>query len=161
MDGEKMTGQQTTPSPGSRPRRIPRRRPNAQKAYLKATRPCFEGQTMASEAQRQVVIIYEYALLGEGIASYVLAQTGVDATVARAHDLEAVKSALALAPAVVIFELSEALEQGDLATLAPNAVLIDVSSTMTVGLVGSPCAVGLERIRQTVCGIGSTLSRTA
>jgi hypothetical protein len=101
---------------------------------------------VASEAQRPVVILYEHALLGEGIGRYLLAQIGVEATVASALDLEAVTSALALGPAVVIFELSEPLQQVDLTTLAPHAVLIDVSTVVTRGSAVSPDATGLERI---------------
>jgi hypothetical protein len=101
---------------------------------------------VASEAQRPVVILYEHALLGEGIGQYLLAQIGVEATVASALDLEAVTSSLALGPAVVIFELSEQLEQVDLTTLAPHAVLIDVSEVVTRGSAVSPDAAGLEKI---------------
>ena len=120
-----------------------------------------EGHAKASERQRQVVILYQHALLGEGIARYVLAQAGVEATVVRADDFEAVQSALALGPAVVIFELSDPLEQGDLATLAPDAVLIDVSTVVTLGSASSAGIVGLERIRHAACGIPSTVSRPA
>lgn len=105
---------------------------------------------MASEAQHLVVILYEHALLGEGIGRYLLAQIGVEATVASALDLEAVTSALALGPAVVIFELSEPLQQVDLTTLAPHAVLIDVSTVVARGSAVSPGAAGLERILQAV-----------
>ena len=105
---------------------------------------------MAGEAQHPVVILYEHALLGEGIAKYLRAQTGVEATVASGHDLEAVTSALAFGPTVVIFELSETLRQVDLTALAPQAVLIDVSTVVTRGLVVSPGTAGLERILQAV-----------
>ena len=48
---------------------------------------------MASGAQHQVVILYEHALLGEGIAKYLLAQLGVEATVAPTDELQAVMGA--------------------------------------------------------------------
>ncbi len=48
---------------------------------------------MVSEAQHQVVILYEHALLGEGIAKYLLAQLGVEATVAPTDELQAVMGA--------------------------------------------------------------------
>jgi hypothetical protein len=96
------------------------------------------------------VILYEHALLGEGIAKYLRAQIGVEATVASGHDLEAVTSALAFGPTVVIFELTETLRQLDLTTLAPQADLIDVSTVMTRGPVVSPSVAGLERILQAV-----------
>jgi hypothetical protein len=89
-------------------------------------------------------------LLGEGIGRYLLAQTGIQAKVASANDLEAVTSAMALGPAVVIFELIEPLQQVDLTTLAPHAVLIDVSTVVTRGSAVSPDAAGLERILQAV-----------
>jgi hypothetical protein len=107
---------------------------------------------VVSETQRSVVILYECALLGEGIAKYVRAQIGVDATVTSAHDLEAVTSALATGPAVVVFELSDTLRELDLAKLAPHAQLIDVSTVMTPGPVVSPSVTGLERILQAVRG---------
>ena len=103
---------------------------------------------MASEGQRPVVILYEHALLGEGIARYLRAQAGVEATVVSAFDLQAVSSALALGPAVIIFELTEPLKQVDLTTLAPHAVLIDVSTVVTRGPALSPDAAGLSRILQ-------------
>ena len=109
---------------------------------------------MANEGQHLVVILYEHALLGEGIATYLRAQSGVEATVASALDPHAVTSALALGPAVVIFELTETLKQVDLAMRAPHAVLIDVSTVVTRGLSPSPDAAGLERILQAVRGSG-------
>ena len=36
---------------------------------------------MANETQHRVVILYEHALLGEGIAKYLRAQIGVEAMV--------------------------------------------------------------------------------
>ena len=103
---------------------------------------------MAEDGDHRVVILYEHALLGEGIASHLRAQLGVEPRVVSTGDLEAVTSALALSPAVVIFELSEPLQQVDLIALVPQAVLIDVSAVVTLGGVRSPCACGLERILQ-------------
>ena len=105
---------------------------------------------MASEGQHLVVILCEHALLGEGIATRLRAQLGVEVRVVSASDLRAVTSALALGPGVVIFELTEPLEQVDLATLAPQAVLIDVSTVVTRGAALSPDAAGLEKILQAV-----------
>jgi DNA-binding NarL/FixJ family response regulator len=120
----------------------------------------WKGQAVvANQAQHPVVILYEHALLGEGIARYVLAQIGVEATVVSARDLEAVKSVLTLDPAVVIFELSEALRQISLSTLAPHAVLIDVSAVVTRGPAVSSGASGLDRILQAVrstCAVSRT-----
>ena len=111
---------------------------------------------MASQARPPVVILYEHALLGEGIARYLLAQTGVTPTVESAVDLQGVLSALALRPAVVIFESTEQLLQVDLATLAPQAVLIDVSTVVTRGSFNSPDAAGLEKILHAVRSSRST-----
>lgn len=103
---------------------------------------------MAGDAGHPVVILYEHALLGEGIASFLRAQLGVEPRVVSTGDLEAVAAALALGPEVVIFELSKPLQQVDLAALAPGAVLIDVSTVVTLGGALSPSAGGLERILQ-------------
>jgi hypothetical protein len=105
---------------------------------------------VASGAQHKVVILYEHALLGEGIAKYLRAQTGIEATLGSAHDPVAVKSALALGPEVVIFESNDPFQQFDLATLVPYAVLIDVSTVITRGSVLVPCVAGLEQILQAV-----------
>jgi hypothetical protein len=100
---------------------------------------------------RPVVILYEHALLGEGIAEYLLAQLGVEATVASAFDPQAVISLPALGPGVVIFELTESLGRVDLTPLAPGAVLIDVSTVVTRGpALCGPAAAGLQRILQAV-----------
>ena len=105
---------------------------------------------MASQAQRPVVILYEHALLGEGIAKYLRAQTGVESTVAPSHHPEAVRLALALGPAVVIFESSRPFQQYDLTTLAPHAVLIDLSAVITRGSAPSPSLAGLDQILDVV-----------
>jgi hypothetical protein len=116
---------------------------------------------MASEVRGPVVILYEHALLGEGIAQHVLTRCGVRARVAPAHDLEAVTSALALDPSIVIFELTEPLQQGDLATVAPHALLIDVSGAVTRGSVLVPGAAGLEGILQAVRAVASDVANSA
>jgi hypothetical protein len=109
-----------------------------------------KGKAVASDAQHPVLILYKHALLGEGIATYLRNQMAVEATVVSAHDPEAVRSALALCPAVVIFESSDPFQQFDLATLAPQAVLIDVSTVITRGSVVAPCVAGLDQILQAV-----------
>jgi hypothetical protein len=101
---------------------------------------------VVSQAQHTVVILYEHALLGEGIAKYLRAQLGVEATLGSADDPKAVTSALALGPEVVIFESSDPFRQFDLSTLVPQAVLIDVSTVITRGSVLTPCVAGLEQI---------------
>jgi hypothetical protein len=116
---------------------------------------------MTSETRGSVVILYEHALLGEGIAQHVLTHCGVQATVVPAHDVEAVTSALALDPSIVIFELTEPLQQGDLATVAPHALLIDISGSVTRGSVLVPDADGLERILRAVRAVTSVISNSA
>ena len=116
-----------------------------------------KGAGSVIEAQHSVVILYEHSLLGEGIAKYLRVQSGVAAKVAWGRDLEAVRSALAFGPTVVVFELSESLRQVDLTALAPQAVLIDVSTVVARGLVVTPDAAGLERILQAVRGSISVL----
>lgn len=125
--------------------------PGEQARYPDAARvPSGRGGVVESGAKYPVVILYEHALLGEGIAKYLRAQIGVEATVASGHDLEAVTSALSFGPAVVIFELSDVLRQVDLTTLAPQAVLIDVSTVVARGPAISPGATGLEKILEAV-----------
>lgn len=115
---------------------------------------------MANETQHAVVILYEHALLGEGIAKHLRAQIGVEAMVVSIRHPEAVESALAVGPSVVIFESGNPFEQFDLTTLAPHAVLIDVSAVITRGSVVAPCAAGLEQIVQSVRD-SSTVARPA
>jgi hypothetical protein len=117
-----------------------------------------KGQAVACEGQHPVVILYRHALLGEGIATYLRAHIGVEATVASARDPEAVTSALALGPAVVIFESSDPFQQFNLTALAPRAVLIDVSTVITRGSVVSPGVAGLEQILQAVRDSSSTVA---
>jgi len=105
---------------------------------------------VVSEAQPLVVILYENPLLGEGIAKYLRAELGVEVMLAAGNDLEAVRSALALGPAVVIFELSDTLRQLDLAALAPYADLIDVSTVVARGTVVPSEVAGLEQILQAI-----------
>lgn len=114
---------------------------------------------MANEAQRRVVILYEHALLGEGIAKYLRDQTGVEATVGSSHHREEVRTALALGPAVVIFESSDPFERPDLSALPPDTVLIDVSAVITRGTTTSPGVAGLERILQAVRDSTDTATR--
>ena len=113
---------------------------------------------MASEVQHKVVILYEHALLGEGIAKYLRAQIGIEATLGAARDPEAVTSALAQNPEVVIFESNDPFQLFDLSTLVPDAVLIDVSTVITRGSVLTPGVAGLEQIVQAIREGGSTIT---
>ena len=109
------------------------------------------------EAKRSVVILYEHALLGEGIAKYLRTKSGVEAMLTSARDLDAVTSALAFGPTVVIFERSEPLRQVDLTALAPQAVLIDVSTVVTRGPSVTAETNGLEGILRAVVGSVSAI----
>ena len=82
-----------------------------------------------------VVLLYVHPLLGEGIAAHVQTQTGVEVQAVSATDLSAVSRALAGDPRVIIFERSPQIETLDLASLAPHAVLIDVTETVGLGPV--------------------------
>ena len=113
---------------------------------------------VTSEAQHAVVILYEHALLGEGIAKYLRAQIGVEATLGSTRDPDAVRSALALGPEVVIFESQDPFQRFDLTALVPRAVLIDVSTVITRGSVLTPCTAGLEQILQAVRESCSTVA---
>lgn len=105
---------------------------------------------MPGGEDRSVVILYEHPLLGEGIARHVRTQTGVRTTVAAARDADAVSSALADEPSVVIYELSQPLPQGDIAALAPQAVLVDVSAAVTLGVGVAEPAPDLDDILRAV-----------
>ena len=72
--------------------------------------------------------------------------------VASARDLGAVTSALSFGPTVVIFERSEPLWEVDLTALAPQAVLIDVSTVVTCGPTVTSDINGLEGILRAVVG---------
>jgi len=116
---------------------------------------------VASGAQYPVAILYEHALLGEGLAKYLRAQIGVEATVLSSLDREGVTAALALGPAVVIFESRDPFQKFELTTLAPHAVLIDVSTVISRGAILSPCVAGLEQILQAVRDSSSTIAGPA
>ena len=70
--------------------------------------------------------------------------------IAAEDDPQAVISALGFGPAVVIFELGDTLRQFDLTALAPQAVLIDVSTVVSRGPVVSSTVAGMDRILQAV-----------
>jgi hypothetical protein len=121
--------------------------------------PSLEGSAVVTEQEHKVVILYEHSLLAEGIAKYLRAQIGVEATLGSARNPEAVKSALALGPEVVIFESNDPFEQFHLDTLVPHAVLIDVSTVITRGSAVTPCVAGLEQILQAVRDSSSTVAQ--
>lgn len=105
---------------------------------------------MPHQAQVPVVILYEHPLLGEGIAKYLRAETGVATTLVRADDLDAVRAVLARNPAVLIFERTGPLRDVDLAALAPHAVLFDVTAAVCPESAGSGPPARFEQIRHAV-----------
>ena len=111
---------------------------------------------MPVDQSHPVVLLYVHALLGEGIASYVTAETGVPVHAVSALDHDAVVSALADHPRVVIFERAAGVELADLTCQAPGAVLIDVSGAVTTGtpIPEQGQAPAVETIVLAVAGAG-------
>jgi len=103
-----------------------------------------------------VVLLYVHALLGEGIAAYVTHETGVGVSAVSALDPDAVASALASHPRVVIFEQSTSVDADRITCQAPGAVVFDMSAASTTGPripeQGEPPAV--EAIVSAVAGLG-------
>jgi hypothetical protein len=75
-----------------------------------------------------VAVVYEHALLGEGIARLVACATGVEVLSVWGEDAAALASALAIAPCVVIIERGLLLADLDLATATPSAFVIELSA---------------------------------
>lgn len=88
---------------------------------------------MCDDQTSPVVLLYVHPILGEGIAAYVTAETGVPVNAVSALDPAAVRTALAARPRVVIFERAAGVDLADLTCQAPGALLIDVSAAVTTG----------------------------
>jgi hypothetical protein len=104
-----------------------------------------------------VVLLYVHPILGEGIAAYVTAETGVPVQAVSALDREAVSTALSAEPRVVIFERAAGVDLADLTCQAPGALLIDVSAAV---MSGTPIpeqgqVPAVESIVHAVAGAGS------
>ena len=80
-----------------------------------------------------VVLLSVHALLGQGIARYLLTEAGVEVAVVSAVDRAAILAALSGDPRVLIYERSSVVDSLDLGALAPHAVLIDVSAAVASG----------------------------
>jgi hypothetical protein len=104
-----------------------------------------------------VVLLYVHALLGEGIASYVTAETGVPVRAVSALDPAAVSDSLSAHPRVVIFERASGVDLTDLTCQAPGALLIDVSAAVTTGppIPEQGTAPAVEAIVHAVAGVGA------
>lgn len=80
-----------------------------------------------------MAVLYEHALLGEGVARLVRAATGVRVVTASGADAPVLARVLAAAPRVVIVERGPLLEVLDLAVAVPAATVIDLGSLGCVG----------------------------
>jgi DNA-binding NarL/FixJ family response regulator len=73
-----------------------------------------------------VAVVYEHALLGEGVAHLLRSATGAEVVVVPATDAQALTRALALEPAVVLVECATLLAALDLGPAQPRAVVIEL-----------------------------------
>lgn len=108
---------------------------------------------MTNRGQQAIAILYEHALLGEGIAQYLRARADTadtEVTLAQTGDAQALRAALAGNPGVVVFERGGLPCDLDLAALAPGAELLDISDAVGRGSTTGPQQVGLEQIAQAV-----------
>jgi hypothetical protein len=107
---------------------------------------------MSGDAHGSVVILSKHPLLGEGIASDLLARTGVHALVASGIDPHAVCEALATHPKVVVYERTRVIDDLPLGTLAPGATFVDITHAIAAGSQAPQCLAGLEMIAALVSG---------
>jgi len=73
-----------------------------------------------------VAVVYEHALLGEGVAQLLRSATGAEVLVVPACDPQGLTRALALEPAVVLVECATLLAALDLTAAVPQAVVIEL-----------------------------------
>ena len=73
-----------------------------------------------------VAVVYEHALLGEGVARLLRSATGAEVLVVPACDPPELTRVLALEPAVVLVECAPLLAALDLAPVVPRAVVIEL-----------------------------------
>lgn len=111
---------------------------------------------MPDTQEHLVVLLYVHALLGEGIAAYVTNETGVRVSAVSALDPDAVASALASHPRVVIFEQSPAVDADRITCQAPGAVVFDMSAAATTDsrIPEQSEAPAVEAIVDAVAGLG-------
>lgn len=100
--------------------------------------------------KNSVVIVYENALLGEGISRYILTHTGIKPRLVPAQDSEGVESALASHPQVVILGLEEPSHRVDLEKLDPMSLVIDMRDGVEQDSTIAPESVSMERIVRAV-----------
>lgn len=84
------------------------------------------GIPVRSRAAR-ITVVYEHALLGEGIARLVRSATGAEVVAVPGDDARALAGALAAGPWVVLVERGPLLDELDLAVAAPAAAVIDLT----------------------------------
>ena len=110
---------------------------------------------MPDTQEHDVVLLYVHALLGEGIAAYVTNETGVRVSAVSALDPDAVASALASHPRVVIFERSSTVDAARITCQAPGAVVFDMSAAATSPRIPEQSeAPAVEAIVNAVAGLG-------
>lgn len=73
-----------------------------------------------------VAVVYEHALLGEGVARLLRSATGAEVLVVPASDPPALTRVLALEPAVVLVESATLLAALDLTPAVPRALVIEL-----------------------------------
>jgi hypothetical protein len=100
---------------------------------------------MSDATASPVVVLYEHALLGEGIAAY-LTREGVDVTAVSVTDRAAVADAVGASTRVLVLEQSEPTGAVPLPRMSPDAAIVDVSHTIVAGDAPAICMAGLESI---------------
>lgn len=98
------------------------------------------------------LVVYEYELLGEGIAT-LLRHEGVETTVVRASDTEKVTAALASGPCLVIAERATAECHDRIRRLCPRARLIDVSRVIGRGFPQAEDQFGFAVIQDALASL--------
>ena len=82
---------------------------------------------MQDDRPISVVILYTHPLLGEGLVGLLGTEPGLDIGAVRTDDVEAVESALAASPQVIIFERGDPDRAVEILELVPDALIIDVA----------------------------------
>lgn len=100
---------------------------------------------MGQPTRRRAVILFEHPLLGEGLATRLRVEAGVEVVLAPVHDRAAVEAALHDAPQVVVIERRDlCLDQ--VRRLAPGAEVVDVSAVVGRGLASPRDVTGFDRM---------------
>lgn len=100
--------------------------------------------------KNSIVVVYENALLGEGISRYILTHAGVRSRLVPALNREGIKSALASHPQVLILGLEDPFYRIDLETLDSRTMVIDIRDDAEHAPTIPSESVGMERIVRAV-----------